>query len=58
MFKRVHRLWFPSVRINFCARKNLGVGGFCPGNPYGVRIVKTVRFIGRSLSIMLFPFGN
>ena len=49
MFKRVHRLWFPSVRINFCARKNLGVGGWGPGNPYGVRIVKTVRFIGRSL---------
>ena len=45
---------FLSVRINFCARKNLGVGGWGPGNPYAVRIVKIVRFIGRSLII---PFG-
>ena len=46
----MHRLWFLSVRINFCARKNLEVGGWGPGNPYGVRIAKTVRFIGRSLN--------
>ena len=40
---------FTSVQINFCARKNLWVGGWGPGNPYSVRIVKIVRFIGRSI---------
>ncbi len=45
-----HRLWFLSVRINFWALNILMVGGWGRGNPYGVRIVKTVRFIGRSLT--------
>ncbi len=41
----------------YCAaRKDLGVGGWGPGNPYGVRIEKSVRIIGPSL-ILEFHHG-
>ncbi len=33
----------------YAARKDLGVGGWGPGNPYGVRIEKSVQNIGPSL---------
>ena len=34
----------------YCAdRKDLGVGGWGPGNAYGVRIEKSVQIIGPSL---------
>ncbi len=35
------------VVINERSLRIWGVGGWCPGNPYGVRIVKIVCFIGR-----------
>ncbi len=35
----------------YCAtRKDSRVGGWCPGNPYSVRIEKSVRIIGPSLT--------
>ena len=42
------------VQINFCARNNLGMGGWGPEN--GVRIVKIVHFIGRSCRPIVSQF--
>ena len=48
------KTFIENQRIFFIIRKDLGVGGWCLKNPYGVRILNPLDIIGRFLRDLTF----